>query len=222
MTRTVRFSIVLMGLLFLVACATTDLKKIKEQHKKGNYGVVISTKIDCKASEDSCNQMHLIKGDACYRLAKQNTDAIANYNCAIIELETGISLTKKWKVGSLDLNKNQTYENLSESIRERQDMSKGAEAKKLTKKLLETSKQFLAASPGNLAAIYYNSSARFTGLRGAILMTPEAESVCKSVNRILSHLASVKDRVADSKYAAMYARLTLDVGGVKPALKNCQ
>ncbi len=222
MKNILQYVILFVALFSLAACATSQLDKLKKQHKNGSYEIVVKAKVDCNASDGICNQKYLIKGDACYRLAKREASPLKNYDCAIAELGMGISLTKDWKIGNLNLNRNQVYENLSESLRERQDMSKGGEATKFANKLLEVSKQFLGFSPENLAAIYYNNSARFTTLRSAILMTPGDSRVCKAVNHILSQLQSVRGRAMDSKYAAMYSRLILDVGGVKPALEHCQ
>ena len=206
----------------LVACGSTSaLKEFKHHHKKGHYEKVIKIEVECKANDEACNQLHLIKGDACYRLGKEGKEPVKHFDCAIKNLEKGIKLTKKWQHGDFDLNRDQTYENLCESLRERQDLSKGEEANQLTRHLLKTSAEFAEVSPENLAAIYFNNSAKFTLLRGAILTAPGDAQVCATVNGILSDLNAVSTKAANSKYSAQFTRLTGDVEGVKPALQNC-
>jgi len=210
-------------LVSLIACGSiSELKNLKSEHEKGHYATVVKIDIKCKASDNACNQLHLIKGDACYRLGKQEIEPKKHFDCAIEHLEKGIKLTSEWKLGDLDLKQDQSYENLCESLRERQDMSKGSEADKFTRRLLETSENFEKALPGNLAAIYFNNGAKFTLLRGAILSAPDDAQVCAAVNSILSSLKAVSIEAASSKYANNFSILIGDVEAVKPALNNCQ
>ncbi len=209
-------------LVSLIACGSiSELKNLKSEHEKGHYETIVKTDIKCKASDKACNQLHLIKGDACYRLGKQGKEPIKHFDCAIVHLDKGIKLTSKWKLGDLNLKQDQTYENLSESLRERQDLSKGSEAENFTRRLLETSENFEKALPGNLAALYFNNSAKFTLLRGPILSAPGDTQVCAAVNHIISNLKAVSVKAASSKYAANYSRLIADVEGAKSGLENC-
>jgi len=210
-------------LVSLVACGSiSELKNLKNEHEKGHYETVVKTDVKCKTSDKACNQLHLIKGDACYRLGKQGKDPVKHFDCAIEHLDKGIKLTSDWKLDDLNLNQDQTYENLCESLRERQDMNKGSEADKFTRQLLETSENFEKASPDNLAAIYFNNGAKFTLLRGPILSAPGDAQVCAAVNNILSKLKAVSVRAASSKYANNFSILIADVEGIKPVLNNCQ
>ena len=222
MKQLFQLSCCLILISILAACGTTkEVGDIKEHHAKGHFLKAATTEITCKDSDEGCNQLHLVKGDSCYRLAKDGMKPERFFDCAIKHLDKGIALTKKWKIGDLDLKRDQQYENLCESLRERQDMSKGAEAENYTKQLLKTAEAFSSASPGNLAAIYFTNSAKFTLLRVPILTSPDNPQVCSAVNDILSSLNSVSAEAANSKYAAQFTVLTGDVKGIKPSLTNC-
>ena len=113
----------------LAACGGIyQLKQFKDHSARSDWAWVAQQPVTCAASSDGCNQLHLIKGDACYRLAKQGAEPRAHYQCAADELETGIAQTKVWRESGLDLNRAQTYENLCESLRNLQDMERGAAA----------------------------------------------------------------------------------------------
>jgi len=222
MKNTLKYTVVFLVVIFLLACGSTSLlKTFKNKHENKQYESIAKTEIKCNKSDKGCNQLHLIKGDACYRLGKENNKPLERFDCAIEHLDTGISLTKQWKSGQLDLNQDQVYENLSESLRLRQNMSKGAEADKFTRRLIQTSAAFLKLSPDNLAAIYFNNSANFTALRGRILTSPDDPRVCQAVDHILSRLLTASTRAANSRYASQYSVLIGDVKGIKAVLVNC-
>ncbi|MFY9269852.1 MAG: hypothetical protein WAO55_08925 [Candidatus Manganitrophaceae bacterium] len=199
----------------------SQLKEMKKDWKEGDYASVAAEKVLCKPSIDGCNQLHLMKGDACFRMAKQGVEPRRHYQCAADHLEEGIHQTREWRLEGLDLNRPQTYENLSESLRQWQDMEKGAEADLLTERLLKTSEAFLQAEPGNPAGIYFQASARLTLLHKALLHPERSPGLCKELNDALNPLLAALPRVGGTRYEPNYHRLRLDIQGAKQAVPGC-
>jgi hypothetical protein len=88
------------------------LKEAKELAAQADYQALATIEIKCKASCEGCNQLHLLKGDACYRLAKAGTAPEKHYACAASHLAKGIEMTQFWQMETFDLNRQQTYTNL--------------------------------------------------------------------------------------------------------------
>jgi hypothetical protein len=222
MKRTIPvFSLFLLAALLASGCAIKQLSDVKESWANKDYEWIAAQQVTCNAADDGCNQLHLIKGDACYRLAKGGKEAKARYACAVDELETGIAQTKEWKIDNLNLNRAQTYENLCESIRNLQDLETGAQAEDLTKKLVNASQAFLVAEPGNLGAIYFLNSARYTLLGKCVIHPERCPSLCDNLTAIDQELAQVMPKTEVSKYMNNYYRLQSDIKGAKKSAR-CQ
>ena len=232
MTKAFQIALLLIVALMLGACETaktiketSKLDTFKSAHKKGDYKKIESAVVNCNTVDNACNQLHLIKGDACFRLGKlgkQGADVKKYFDCSIQHLGKGINLTKSWTLKELDLNEIQSHINLNESIRERQDMSKGDEAEQFTQQLLKSSERFISLSPKHVAAIYFNNSAKFTLLRTPILLAPEDPQVCSTIKQIIATLQIASQTSNETIYDANIAQLLSDVEGVKPALVGCQ
>jgi hypothetical protein len=55
--------------LFLPACGTVgQLERFKELSGQQKYTEIAAQEVRCQPTEAGCNQLHLIKGDACFRL----------------------------------------------------------------------------------------------------------------------------------------------------------
>lgn len=212
-----------LALALLSGCGTvSQLSSVKEHWGKEDYDWIAKQEITCKAADDGCNQLHLIQGDACYRLAKADRDAKMHYACAVNHLETGIAQTKDWKLEGLDLNRAQSYENLCESVRNLQDLESGAAADELTKKLVNTSQALLTAEPGNLAGIYFLNSARYTMLRSCLIHPENCPSLCANLQAIEKEVEQVMDRAEVSKYMGNFHRLHADIEGGKRTVQGCR
>lgn len=221
-------------ILFLGACSALSpvlkqLEEVKAHSSQEDYTWIAEKEISCDASDEGCNQLHLIKGDACFRLAKQEesaekkAEARAHYECAVTHLETGIKQTTNWQQGvNLNLDRPQTYENLCEALRGWQDLETGEAAAQLTQRLFRTAQEFLTAEPGNLAAIYFLNSARFTMLRKDLLQPEAPQALCEKLNKIIQALDDGMQRAEGGRYEANYRRLRLDVAGAKQIVPGCQ
>jgi hypothetical protein len=217
-------SVVFILALFLFnGCGTVSQVSSAKQHwKDKDYDWIAKQEVSCKETDNGCNQLHLIVGDACYRLAKDGKDVKKNFECAVNHLETGIAETKEWRMDTLDLNQAQTYENLCESLRDLKDLEGGGAADELTKKLVDVSQGLIAVEPGSLAGTYFLNSARYSMLRSCLLHSENCPSLCANLQAIENELDQVKERAEVSKYMGNFHRLRADIEGGKKSIGGCR
>jgi hypothetical protein len=136
-----------------------ELDKAKSLQGQGKYEQLSALAITCKAEEAGCNQVHLIKGDACFRLARHagdNPSKRSAFDCAANELSTGIGMTTDWQAVPMD--RAQTYENVCEAARLRADFGERAHYEAM---LATHAGQFMSFAPEHPGANYYAARARF-------------------------------------------------------------
>ncbi len=194
-----------------------SLDKAKDLSGKGDYASVAGLKIDCDASCDGCNQLHLLKGDACYRLAKNGQEPMKQYQCAATELADGIQMTSQWQ----NLSRRQTYTNLCEALRSLRDLSSGQQADGINNQLLKTAQGFLSAEQGNACGVYFLTNAQFAQKRSCLLHPDQCPAICAELNAMLQSLANAVTRADGTGCEANLQQMTKDVSGVKGAV-NCQ
>jgi len=100
-------------------------------------------------------------------------------------------------------------------------MEQGAQADRLTQRLVETAGEFLRAEPGNVAGIYFLASARFTTLRSALLHPERSPTVCQDLAAILQLLEGALPRARGTRYEDNYLRLQRDIEGAKRTIPRC-
>ncbi len=220
--------ILLVILLFvpflMVACnpALKGLKQAKTDWGKQDYPTLAAMDVSCKPSDEGCNQLHLIKGDACFRLSKKGVEVALHYACAVNHLQMGIAQTTAWEMKGLNLNRAQTYENLLESLRLLQDTKRGLEAEQLTRQLVTSATDLLKAEPGHLAGVYFLNSGSYTLLRSELLRQNNPQKLCMDIKQILQSLQNTETKAQGTKYAPNYKRLRLDVSAAKTTVTGCQ
>ncbi len=208
--------------LWLVACGPIKgLETLKSWSDAGQYSRIAEYTVDCTPDAEGCNQLHLIQGDACFRLAKQGDAPDTHLACAVRELKLGISQTREWRLAPLDLNRAQTYENLCEALRLSRDNERGQAATALNDELLATAQEFRRSEPDSLSAPYFVNNAAFAGLQPALVRGMDPPALCRSLGALLDDLAGLEERAAQSPYAANYRRLQLDIEGAKRAVPGC-
>ena len=203
-----------------------ELKSVKELHDKGEFQQLANRPINCDLAKEGCNQIHLVKADACYRLAKkaesEDNGAVAksNYQCAASNFEPGIHATKDWpaEIGA----RAQYYENWCESLRQWQDSESGVKADSLTQVLSTTAKEFRAKESEHLAAIYFQNVADFAKLRPELLDLTNPSQTCSKLKSIRSDLETAKPRAAGTKYQPNFERIIMDLSGAMSAVPSCQ
>jgi hypothetical protein len=212
-------------LLILGGCGTVgQLSDFKDLAGRQDYAAIAATDVNCEPAESGCNQLHLIKGDACFRLAKRGGEAeMRDAACAADELEKGIQATRDWKSEEAAVGKRaQHYENLCESLRLLQDNQASAEAAATNKRVSRCAQDFLAAEPDHLAAFFFVNSALFASFQLEPGSLKETTTACATLNGLLANLDRVQPRAAKSPYAANYERLRIDVTGLKRVVSGCR
>jgi hypothetical protein len=201
-------------------CATRQLKNFKEAAAANNWQEIAAAKVDCKADDEACNQLHLLKGDACYRLAKQDTDSLNNYQCAAEQLEQGIHLTADWATAEAVVGKRgQYFENWCESLRFlRSEQTSTAAAKPYNQKLLGCAREFLQA-PADLkpAATFFLHNAELAAIRFQINDTGS----CQALKQLQQNETQASAQAAQSRYADHHRRLLNDIAGIKASIPGC-
>jgi len=180
-----------------------EIDKAKDLQKSGKFAELAALQIDCKAKDDGCNQLHLLKGDACYRLAKQASDHTTKktqLDCAANELSEGIDMTKDWNVAQLD--RAQFYTNACEAARLRADFG---DRPRFETMLAKRANQFIGFAPDNPGAIYFNARAEFYALT-------QATKPCDGLHALDTRLASAMQRFSSNPhYAKAYQDLKATV-----------
>ena len=218
----------LLSVAFLFSgCSTLkELKEAKADAAAGKYQELAAREVACKPTAAGCNQLHLIKGDACFRLAKEGVNPENHYACAVEHLEKGIELTKTWQSGELDLNRAQTYENLLESLRNLQDLQRGTAAQATGARFLEVAEEFERLEPNNLGAIYFAAKARMRALQPELLHITSANRglLCSRLKKIRAPVARVLARPPAenwSRYEQNYRQLDRELTLAQSLVPDC-
>jgi len=179
--------------LVLAGCRPRALKSMKDAHQQGRYGEVADRAVDCDAGDDRCNQMHLLKGDACYVLgrraeaAERDSTARVRFECADTHLGIGIEQTEAdavdWAVAGKD--RTQWYTNRAESLRQLQDLQSGDAARTISKQLLDFGQAFREVDPKTAAPYFYVATARYALVQPQLIdAQPGDTDVCDELNGI--------------------------------------
>ena len=199
-------------------CATNTiqpLKKAKTLAGQRDYTALAGMEIKCSESCEGCNQLHLLKGDACYRLAKAGQAPEPHYRCASAELMEGIRLTRDWRMENFDLNRTQTFINLCETQRNRRDLLSGSQADAVNAQLLTSAQAFLAAEPGNPCGLYFESNAQYAQLRKCLLHPENCPALCSQLQAMRRNL----EQSAAGACAAQISNLKADIKGAEQSAR---
>lgn len=196
-------AIAVIGILFFVlaGCLSIPAKvdKFKKLHHGGRFEELTAMDVSCDADAEGCNQLHLIKGDACFRLAKTSTDMgirRSNLNCAAGELTMGIELTKAWEDISID--RTRVYENACEAARLCADFGDRARFEAL---LAANAERFRNFAPDHPGAIFYSARAEFFTLT-------QSQNPCNGLRTLRARVdAALRRFQTDSRYRVPYQSL---------------
>jgi hypothetical protein len=184
--------------LLLAGCGLKALDAMKDAHRQGRFAEVAVMAVDCTPDDDRCNQMHLLKGDACYRRGRRaeanaaDSTAEARFRCAARHLGTGIRQTEAvgaadWAVAGGD--RRQWYTNRAESLRQLQDLQVGDSARAVSRRLLAFGQTYREAVPEAVAPHFYVATARYALLQPRLLDAPDGkEAVCSALDTIRTGL----------------------------------
>jgi hypothetical protein len=210
-----RTSVILVIVVLAAGCQSgRQLSHWKTDAAAGRYTTIAAEEVTCTQGDRGCNQIHLIKGDACFRLAAGGDSG--HWDCAIQHLGLGIDMTggTTTEMGSTQ----PSYENLLEALRQRRDLAGSrAEAAPFTAQLESRAQSFQDAFRAAPAGYYYLASARLTRALDAAAATPDA--TCRILNDLRSLLAQAP--AERGRYTAGFQRIEADIRGAKSTVRGC-
>lgn len=209
-------------ILIIIGCAPQikQLGEFKDKWQQRDYQWIADQKIDCKSNEEGCNQLHLLKGDACYRIAKQSDDSLY-YEMAATHLEMGIQQTKAWELENLNLDQTQTYINLCESLRNLQDKQTGNTSVATGERFFIAAASLNQLEPENPAAVFFFNKASFRRIQPAIVRGLNPQENCQKVKKMLSEVNDALSRSAGSVYQKPLDRLKIDLSTILTTIEGC-
>jgi hypothetical protein len=214
--RAAQVAVVLLIAALAAGCAPTvrELSALKEAAAAGDYATIAARQVRCTPDDRGCNQVHLITGDACFRLAAGGDPT--RWDCAIQHLTRGLDMTAGT---ATELGSTQPYyENLLEALRQRRDLARSrAEAAPFTAQLESRARAFHDAFPAAPAGYYYLASAQLTRALDAADAAPEA--TCRALNDLQSLLARAP--AERGRYADGFRRIAADIRGAKSTVRGC-
>ncbi|PPC89547.1 MAG: hypothetical protein CTY34_11030 [Methylobacter sp.] len=217
-------SMILLAALLASCTSLRQLDDFKELAAKAEYGKIANTPVDCKAEDDGCNQSHLIKGDACYRLAKANTDPAPNYLCAATELEQGIQQTGDWKSLEPVLGKPELYyENFCESLRMvRDSQTSNAASLPYNRKLADCARNFPRPDGhSHPAAVFFRNNSRVADIRlNFNELKGKPGIVCPELGRLLQEEQAEVGQ--QTPYTANHQQLLRDIFLFISSIPGCK
>jgi hypothetical protein len=182
-------SLFLSVIIFLTpGCLTWQLRNAKKNYDQGKYAVLAKEKFECAEKDAGCNQLYLLKGDACYRCG--------DFACAAENLEKGIAMTKEWSFVKSADDPVRWRGNLCESLRRLRDLKSGNEAAQCNARLATVSFSLLNASSNDPTGLYYKCNARYYNLRACLINGPSCDSLCGVLTQISNEIGTAKAKIA--------------------------
>ena len=210
-------SVGLFLLLMWTGCANVQLNRFKAHADRNDYKWIAGQKITCQQASESCGRLHLLKGDACLRLAGAAGAPADRYACAANELSRGLALVPSWP----DPTERQQYqEKLCKTLQGLLGLQSGETAEKTLVRLEEAAEALYQLAPGSVPAVYYLASVRLRQVQPELsdLNAARRVPVCHRLKRILNRVLSTMESARQSnsrqwnRYARNYQRLSFDLG----------
>ncbi len=207
----------LIVVIVLTGCVTGQLSTFKKHASQGDYEWIAAQAVKCQDASDACGQLYLIKGDACFRLAKAGTVPAENYACAADALAQGLTLNRSWPDPTIQ---RQFQENLCESLGNMQDLQSGEAAEKTLVRFAKAAEALYTMAPDSVPAIYYLARARLRQVQPMLsdMTAADRVPVCNRLKRTLTGVLSMMESARQAplpdweRFADNYQRLSFDLG----------
>ena len=203
--------------LFLAGCATLQLQQFNQHLDQGDEAWIAQQTVSCENESDTCSQLHLIKGEACLRLAGTGEAPAIHYACAADALAQGIALRRSWP----DPGAKRRYQvNLCESLGNLHQRQSGDAAAETLARLAAAAESLYQMAPASVPATYYLAIFRHRQIESQLMDMNAANRVpiCNRLKRTLTGILSVMETAqADPspdwyRFAESYQRLAFDLG----------
>lgn len=218
--------VVVTGCLVVMAassgCGTLRVHQMQRRAAQGDDAWIVAQSTDCDTPSPSCGQLHLLKGNACLRMAEQHRERITDYACASDELAKAIALTPSWDDLDKQLEVNERYCNALDGL---QRLQAGKAADDTRGRLWDAAQNLYQLAPDSVPAIYYISIARLRQLTARISTIDAASRlpVCsrlkRTANQVLSLMETARhERLPNwDRFAERYQRLAFELGAAMHA-----
>jgi hypothetical protein len=174
----------ILSLCLLTACPAPMVSQL-DRMKSGSPAANAKEAVTCTDATDACVQLHLLKGDACFTLARDTTSSSParrqDYACAADELGQGIASPQTFpkSVGSLQDYARKRLEALRGLIDTRRagDPSGAPE-------LAQAATTFRSQFASDPAGPFYLASAELTQAQDSFLRTGDKTALCAALTPI--------------------------------------
>ncbi|MFO7713728.1 hypothetical protein [Desulfosarcina sp.] len=204
--------------LILSGCVGRQLGQFETHAARGDHEWLAAQAIVCpRRSDDVCRRLHLIKAEACFRLAEAGREAAVNYACTADELEKGLALKSSEKNEGVQAD---YHEKLCESLSRLQDLQPAEMNALNPDRFVEAAKALFQLAPHSLAAVYYLARANLKKVEpvleeiNAASRLPVCNRLKRSVTDVLVVMQTAKGRSDNDweRFADRYQRLAFDLG----------
>jgi hypothetical protein len=207
----------LASLLMAAGCAANQLNTFKKRAAQGDLGWIASQPVDCRKATAVCGQLHLMKGDACFQLARSGSAPADNDACAADELERGLALTPSWPDKAIQ---RQVQENLCEALRNLHGIQSGEAARQTLTRFEAASEALHRLAPESVPAVYYLATVRLRQVQpmlmdiNAATRVPVCSRLKRTVTRVLVMMKTASQAPPPEwdRFADRVQRLTFDLG----------
>ena len=199
-----------------------QLQQVRRHAVRGDHEWIAAQAVDCSTASDRCGRLHLIKGDACFELAREGNAPMAYFSCAVDELSKGLALIPSWDAPDHQF---RFQEMLCDALLNLQRLQSGRTAEQTLAHLEEAAKALYQLSPESVAAVYYLSSARLQQITPMLPgMTPATRlPACHRLRRTVTHVLSLMGKADNQvlpgwdRFADDYQRLAFELGSAMQA-----
>ncbi|MCB2145558.1 MAG: hypothetical protein KQI81_03735 [Deltaproteobacteria bacterium] len=204
-------------ILIFSGCASLQLGQFRKHAARGDHQWIAAQAITCRNASEECGQLHLIKGEACFRLAKRDREPAVNFACAADELAEGLTVKASWDDAGVQL---QFQQNLCEALSSLRELQSGEAAEQTRVRFFEAARALYRLAPESVSAVYYLSSARLMEMElmlediDAATRVPVCIRLKRTVTRVLAVMETARGRTLPDwdRFADDYERLAFDLG----------
>lgn len=222
--RNAALTLCLAAMLMVAGCAASQLNTFQKRAARGDFAWIASQPVTCEKATRVCGRLHLIRGDACFRLARAGTAPADNDACAADELERGLALTPSWPDNATH---RQFQEKLCESLNHLHGLQSGEAATQTLARFVAASKALHRLAPESVPAIYYLATARLRQLQPTIADINAASRVpvCNRLKRTVTRVLVLMETAGQApppewdRFADRVQRLAFDLGA---AIRDAQ
>lgn len=190
---------------------------MRQRAKQGDDAWVVSQAVDCDTASHACARQHLIKGQACLKLAQRGDAPRIRFACAADALAKGILLETSWEKKGEQI---KIHEQLCQALDGLLQAQSKAATDESRERLLEAAQSLYQLTPDSIPAKYYIFLARLRQLEPGIPFIDAASRlpVCirlkRTVNQVLMVMETAKHEPPPEwgRFESSYQRLAFELG----------